>query len=82
MSALTVELPESLYRKALELASADGISIAQFVASATAEKAAALLTVDYLRREAALGSRAEFERVMGKLPDVPPEPDDELPPRA
>jgi len=40
---------------------------------------AALLTIDYLRREAALGSRADFERVLKKVPDVPPEPYDELP---
>lgn len=79
MSALTVELPESLYRKVAELARADGISIEQFVATATAEKMASLLTTDYLRREAALGSRADFEAVLRKVPNVPPEPYDELP---
>ena len=79
MNALTIELPESLYRKVAELARADGISVEQFVATAAAEKMASLLTTDYLRREAALGSRADFERVLGKVPDVPPEPYDELP---
>src|SRR5437899_398595 len=43
------------------------------------EKMAALLTLDYLRREAALGSREDFERVLKKVPDVPPEPYDEMP---
>jgi predicted transcriptional regulator len=79
MIALTIELPDSLCRKIAELARSDGISIEQFIATATAEKMAALLTLDYLRREAALGSRAEFERVLKKVPDVPPEPYDELP---
>ena len=79
MSALTIELPDSLYRKVADLARTDGISVEQFVATATAEKMAALLTVDYLRREAALGSRVDFERVLSKVPDVPPEPYDELP---
>jgi hypothetical protein len=79
MNALTIELPESLYRKVAVLARADGISVEQFVATATAEKTASLLTTDHLRREAALGSRAEFERVLRKAPDVPPEPYDRLP---
>ena len=79
MSALTIDLPESLYRKVAELARADGISVEQFITTATAEKMSALLTVDYLRREAASGSRVEFERVLKKVPDVPPEPYDELP---
>jgi len=79
MNALTIELPESLYRKVAELARTDGISVEQFVATAAAEKMASLLTTDYLRREAALGSWADFERVLGKVPDVPTEPYDELP---
>ena len=79
MNALTIELPESLYRKVAELARADGISVEQFITTATAEKMASLLTTDFLRREAALGSRTEFERVLKKVPDAPPEPYDELP---
>ncbi len=79
MKALTIELPESMCRKVAELARADGISVEQFVATATAEKLATLLTTDYLRREAASGSRTDFERVLRKVPDVPPEPYDELP---
>ena len=79
MNALTIELPESLYQKVAELARGDGISVEQFIATATAEKMSALLTVEYLRREAALGSRADFDRILGKVPDVPPEPYDELP---
>lgn len=79
MNALTIELPDSLFRKVAELAKADGISVEQFIATATAEKMASLLTTDFLRREAALGSRADFERVMKKVPNVPPEPGDELP---
>jgi hypothetical protein len=79
MNALTIELPDSLYRQVAELARADGISVEQFIATATAEKMASLLTTHYLRREAALGSRGDFERVLRKVPNVPPEPSDELP---
>ncbi|MEO7300609.1 MAG: toxin-antitoxin system HicB family antitoxin [Verrucomicrobiota bacterium] len=79
MNALTVELPDSLYHKVAELARNDGISIERFITTATAEKMSALLTEDYLRKEAALGSRADFERVLRKVPNVSPEPNDELP---
>lgn len=79
MSTVTVQLPNSLHRKIIELAQADGTSVEQFLATAAAEKMAALLTVDYLRREAALGSRADFDRVLSMVPSVPPEPGDELP---
>jgi hypothetical protein len=41
----------------------EGISIEEFIATAAAEKMATLLTEDYLRREARLGLRADFERV-------------------
>lgn len=82
MSTLTLQLPDSLHRKIKELAQADGISVEQFLTTAAAEKMAALLTQDYLRREAALGSRVDFERVLSKVPDVPPELYDALPPGA
>lgn len=79
MNALTIELPDSLHRQVAELARTDGISVEQFISTATAEKMASLLTTDYLRREGVLGSRADFERVLSKVPDVLPEPYDELP---
>ena len=45
MSNLSLRLPDSLHRKIRELAERDDISINQFIATAVAEKAAALLTV-------------------------------------
>jgi hypothetical protein len=78
MSTLTVQLPESLYNKIKELANADGISIDQFLATAAAEKMAALLTRDYLEREAALGKRQDFEKVLKAVPKVKPDSFDRL----
>jgi hypothetical protein len=41
------------------------------------KKLAAMLEgTAYLRREGKLGSRADFERVLAKVPDAPPEPHD------
>ena len=79
MSTLTIQLPDSLHGKLREFADADGTSVEQLVAAAAGEKLAALLEgAAYLRREAALGSRADFERVLAKVPKVPPEPYDAL----
>ena len=76
---MTIQLPDSLHGKLREFADADGTSVEQLVAAAAGEKLAAMLEgAEYLRREAALGSRAEFERVLAKVPDVPPESCDAL----
>jgi predicted transcriptional regulator len=79
MSTLTIQLPDSLHGKLREFAEAGGTSVEQLVAAAAGEKLAAMLEgAEYLRREAALGSRADFERVLAKVPKVPPEPHDSL----
>jgi uncharacterized protein (DUF1778 family) len=79
MSSLSLRLPDSLHRKIRELAEQDDISINQFIATAVAEKAAALLTVEYLAER---GHRADpklVDRVLSRIPDVPPVHGDELP---
>ena len=77
MSAVTVELPNSLHKKLEELARKEGFSLAQFLASAAAEKLSVMLQTEFLEREAKLGTRAGFDRVMRAVPDVEPEnPDD------
>lgn len=77
MTALTIRLPESVHRKVKELAARDGISVNQFIASATAEKLASFMTLDYLRAEAAQGSREDFLTVLTKVPkDAPPDKGD------
>ena len=77
MTALTIRLPNSVHLKIKELARRDDISVNQFIASAAAEKMASVLTLDYLRTEAAQGKRADFERYLAAVPDVPPVPGDE-----
>lgn len=78
MSTMSLRLPESLHRKARELAEQEGVSINQLVTTALAEKVAALMTVDYLEERAKRGSRKEFERVLKKVKDRPPVAGDEL----
>jgi uncharacterized protein (DUF1778 family) len=78
MSTLTIQLPESLKETIEALAARAGYSVSQFLASAAGEKLAVVLTMDYLRREAAAGRREDFEKYLAAVPDAPPQPGDEL----
>ena len=81
MSNLSLRLPDSLHRKIRQLAEQDDISINQFIATAVAEKAAALLTVEYLAERGHRGDSKSVDRILSRVPDVPPDPGDELPQR-
>ena len=73
MSNLSLRLPDSLHETAKELAQHDHISVNQFITVAVAEKIAALMTEDYLEQRAQRGSRAKFEDILSRVPDVEPE---------
>jgi predicted transcriptional regulator len=79
MSTLTIQLPDSLRRSIQALAEQEGYSLDQFLASAAAEKMAALRTLAYLRQEAASGSRDAFDRFLAAVPDREPSETDRLP---
>ena len=81
MSNLSLRLPDSLHRKIRQLAEQDDISINQFIATAVAEKTAALLTVEYLEQRARRADPKLVDRLLSRVPDVPPDPGDELPER-
>lgn len=78
MSSISLRLPESLHKRVRELAEREDVSINQLITTALAEKMSALLTVEYLEARAARGSRAKFDRVLGKVRAVAPEEGDEL----
>ncbi|WP_295429847.1 toxin-antitoxin system HicB family antitoxin [uncultured Thiodictyon sp.] len=78
MTSLTIRIPESLHKNIRDLARKEGISVNQFIANAAGEKMAWLLSLDYLRQEAAAGRRDEFERFLAAVPDCEAEAGDEL----
>ena len=81
MSTLSLRLPDSLHRKAKEVAEKEGVSINQFVTLAVAEKLSALITEDYLLERAKRGSRSRYDAALAQVPDVePPEYDRIQPP--
>ena len=79
MTPLTVRLPNSVHQKVKELALRDEISVNQFIASAVSEKMASVMTLDYLKLEAAKGSRSDFDRFMNLVPSAQIAEGDELP---
>jgi uncharacterized protein (DUF1778 family) len=72
MSTLSLRLPNSLHEQIRQLAKSEGISINQFIASATAEKMTALLTEEYLNKRANRASWEKFQAVLDKVPDIEP----------
>jgi hypothetical protein len=78
MSTLTIELPEWLKNSIEALAAREGYSVSQFLASAAGEKLAVVLTIDYLRREAAAGRREDFDKYLAAVPNVTPSDNDRL----
>ncbi|MEO7713978.1 MAG: toxin-antitoxin system HicB family antitoxin [Gemmatimonadaceae bacterium] len=80
MSSISLRLPDSLHKQARELAEREDISINQLIATALAEKMAALMTGEYLGARATRGSRKKFEQVLKKVRvrRQPPDSGDEL----
>jgi predicted transcriptional regulator len=78
MSTLTIQLPDSLKKQIEAIAAREGSMVSQFLASAAGEKLAVVLTMDYLRREAAAGRRADFEKYLAAAPNVAPSQNDRL----
>ncbi len=78
MSMLSSRLPKSLYDDLKEIAQVKGVSMNQFVATAIAEKIAALNALDYLEKRAQRGSREKLLATLTKSPDVEPEEYDRL----
>ena len=62
----------TLHKKLEELATNRGFSVEQFLARAASEKLSAMLQLDFLEKEAQLGSQKEFEDYLAAVPDVEP----------
>jgi predicted transcriptional regulator len=77
MTALTIRLPNSVHQKIKELAARDDVSVNQFIVSAASEKMASVLTLDFLKAEAAKGQRSDFDRYLSMVPDVQAQAGDE-----
>jgi len=78
MSALSLRLPNSIHRHIKEIAAQEGVSINQFISSAVSEKISAITTENYLVERANRADRAEFKKILDRVPNRVPLPGDEL----
>lgn len=78
MSAITMEVPESLFSKLKEVTAKDHSTPEQFTLLALAEKLSSVMTVEYLEERARRAKLERFEQLLAKVPDVEPEESDRL----
>jgi hypothetical protein len=78
-STYPLRLPASIKAEAERLAAEDGTSLNQFVATAVAEKVAALRTVSLFAARKGQADWDAFDRLMSRPGGEPPRPGDELP---
>ena len=79
-STYPLRLPASIKAEAERLAAAEGTSLNQFVATAVAEKVAALRTATYFAERKGRADWAAFDRLMARPGGEPPRAGDEAPP--
>lgn len=70
MSTISLRLPESLHKKARDLAKKENTSINQLVSSALAEKISALLTEEYLEERAGRANKTKFKEALKHVADT------------
>jgi hypothetical protein len=79
MSTLSIRIPESTHENAKRLAKLEGCSLNQLIASAVAEKLAALDTESLLAARAKRGKKVNVHRILNKVPSRAPDPGDAAP---
>jgi hypothetical protein len=81
MTKIEANIPDSLARQALAAAESERVPIDQIVALALSAQTAAWRGSEDIGTRAKRADLAAFDRVMAKVPNVPPLPGDELPER-
>lgn len=76
-----LKLPASIKAAAARLAKEDGVSLNQWIATAVAQKIGVVETAAaFFRHRAGNATPDDLKRIMDKVPDVRPAPEDTLPP--
>ena len=79
MTTIEAKAPDYLARLAREAAEKENVTVDQIVALALASQISAWRVRDDIATRAARGNLEDLDRVLAKVPDVPPSPGDELP---
>ncbi len=72
---LTINVSDELYRRAVEVAAVENLSVEELFAAAFEER---VLEFERLKDRAARGSYEKFRRVMSKIPPAEPAEHDRL----
>ncbi|HYM71586.1 MAG TPA: pilus assembly protein HicB [Stellaceae bacterium] len=75
-STYPLRLPRSVKAEVERRAKQDGISVNQFVATAVAEKLAAMCTAEFFAERRARADFAAFDQILQRRGGEPPGPDD------
>ena len=78
-STYPLRLPNSIKAEVVRRAKADGTSLNQFVATAVAEKLAAMNTATFFAERRERADFDAFDRLMQRQGGEPPQPDDLIP---
>ncbi|ACV37885.1 MAG: toxin-antitoxin system HicB family antitoxin [Candidatus Accumulibacter sp.] len=78
-STYPLRLPNSIKAEVVRRAKADGTSLNQFVATAVAEKLAAMNTATFFAERRERADFDAFDRIMQRQGGEPPQPDDLIP---
>jgi hypothetical protein len=78
-STYPLRLPNSIKAEVMRRAKADGTSLNQFVATAVAEKLAAMNTATFFAERRERADFDAFDRIMQRQGGEPPQPDDLIP---
>lgn len=74
-----LKLPASIKAEAARLAKEDGVSLNQWIATAVAQKIGVVETAaEFLKRRAGDAQPGDLKAFLANVPDVPPEPHDEV----
>lgn len=76
MSAIQLEVDEAEFARVKRCADLEHVSVQEFVRRVVLSAAGQL---EYLQERAKGADWEDFQRIMAKVPDVPPMPGDELP---
>ncbi len=75
-----LKLPASIKAAAARLAKEDGVSLNQWIATAVAQKIGVVETAAaFFRHRGGRAMPDDLKRVLDKVPDAPPNPEDALP---
>ena len=72
---LTIDVPEELYQRAIEIAAAENVSVEELFASVFEAR---IVEFERLKDKAARGSYEKFRKVMAKVPAAEPPEHDRL----